>query len=97
MKLRPILQHLDSPVRILSFSIQDVIGYLAPFFVGALFDSLFFIPITGLFVVYVIKRLLRQFPKFYLVRHLYWIFPTARFNKILRLHFPPSSKRFWVK
>ena len=97
MKLRPILQHLDSPVRILSFSIQDLIGYLAPFFVGALFDSLFFIPISGLLVVYIVKRILGRFPKFYIIRHLYWNFPTTRFNKILRIQFPPSSKRFWVK
>lgn len=97
MMHRALLKHLDSPVRILSLSINDIVGYAAPFFVGAMFDSLLIIPLCGLILVYLVKRALRRFPRFYLIRQLYWAFPTARYNKLLKVDLPASSKRLWVK
>lgn len=95
--MKPLLKHLDTPVRILSFSIPAMVGYAAPFFVGSMLDSLLIIPLFGLISIYLTKRFLRRFPKFYLMRHLYWTIPTARFNKLLKVSLPPSSKRFWCK
>jgi hypothetical protein len=34
-----LLKRLDAPVRFLSFSMNDLLAYLAPFFVGTLFDK----------------------------------------------------------
>lgn len=92
-----LFRHLDSPVRILSFSINDLIGYFAPFFVGAFFDSLLIIPMGGLLLVYIVKRLLRHVSRFYVIRYMYWALPTRRYNKLVRISWPASSKRLWVK
>jgi len=97
MSTKVLLKHLDSPVRILSLSINDMIGYLSPFFVGAIFDSLLIIPVCGLIAIYFIKRVVRRFPRFYLLRSMYWGFPTQRYNKIVGVRWPHSSKRHWVK
>ena len=97
MNHKVLLKHLDSPVRILSLSINDMIGYAGPFFVGAMFDSLLIIPLCGLFLIYLFKRDLRKHPEFYFIRYLYWAFPTARYNKLLKIDFPDSSKRLWIK
>lgn len=95
--MKKLLKHLDTPVKILSLSVSDIIGYAAPFFVGSMLDSLLLTPLIGLILIYLTKRFLRRYPKFYLMRHLYWSLPTARFNKLLKASFPPSSKRFWCK
>lgn len=92
-----ILKHLDEPVRILSFSVADLIGYLTPFFIGSLFDSLFVIPVIGIASVFLVKRMLKRFPKFHGIRFLYWSIPTRRFNRLLRVNLPPSNKQLWVK
>ncbi len=97
MTHKVLLKHLDSPVRILSLSIHDMIGYVAPFIVGGLFDSLLIIPLSGLLLVYLLKKALKKHPRFHFIRYLYWAFPTERYNKWLRVNFPESSKRFWVK
>jgi len=97
MSNKVLLKHLDSPVRILSLSINDMIGYLAPFFIGALFDSLLIIPLCGLLLVYVAKRLLRRLPEGYVIRYMYWVLPTHRYNKLVHVSWPMSSKRLWVK
>ncbi len=93
----PILKHLDDPIRILAFSIGDLIGYLSTFFIGSLFDSLFVVPLIGIGFVYFLKRILRRFPRFYTVRFLYWSLPTKRFNQMFKLNLPISSIRIWVK
>lgn len=92
-----ILKHLDEPVRILSFSISDLVGYLAPFFVGSLFDSLFVVPLIGIASVFLAKRMLKRFPRFHGIRFLYWFLPTRRFNRMLKVNLPPSNKHLWVK
>lgn len=97
MNTKNILKHLDSPVRILSFTVNDLVGYISPFFIGALFDSLLIIPICGLIIIYFAKKLLRKMPQFYFFRYLYWALPTKRYSKITHIAWPPSSKRMWVK
>jgi type IV conjugative transfer system protein TraL len=97
MKTKVLLKHLDSPVRILSFSINDLIWYAAPFFIGALCDSLLIVPFFGLTLMYFIKRCLKRLTRFYLIRYLYWALPTLQYDKILRVALPSSSKRFLVK
>lgn len=97
MTHKVLLKHLDSPVRILSLSINDMVGYAGPFFVGAMFDSLLIIPLCGLLLIYILKRVLRKYPRFHFIRYLYWAFPTTRYNKLLRVDLPASSKRLWVK
>ena len=92
-----VLKHLDEPVRILSFSIGDLVGYLAPFFVGSLFDSLFVVPLIGIACVFLAKRVLKRLPRFHGIRFLYWSIPTGRFNRMLRVNLPSSNKHFWVK
>lgn len=92
-----VLKHLDEPVRILSFSIGDLIGYLTPFFVGSLFDSLFVVPCLGIGCVFVIKKMLKRFPRFYAIRYLYWSLPTGKFNRMMKMNLPMSNKHFWVK
>lgn len=92
-----VLKHLDDPVRILSFSIGDLIGYLAPFYVGSLFDSLFMIPVLGITSVFLLKKGLRRFPRFYSIRWLYWSLPTRRFNRLMKVDLPPSHKQLWMK
>jgi len=97
MSQKALLKHLDSPVRILSLSINDMISYLSPFFIGAIFDSLVIVPLSGLIVIYLIKKAIQRFPRFFLMRWFYWALPTSRYNKIVKISWPPSSKRFWVK
>lgn len=97
MKNQTLLKHLDSPVRILSLSVHDLLGYAIPIFIGAMVDSLILVPLVGLFVVYFAKKPLKRLPRFYLIRYLYWTLPTAQYNKLARVAFPPSSRRLWVK
>ncbi len=92
-----LLKHLDAPVRFLSFTTNDLIAYLMPFFIGALMDSLFVVPVVGAFAITMTKKALKRFPKFYGIRYFYWSLPTKRFNRILRIHLPPSHKRIWFK
>ena len=92
-----LLKHLDAPVRILSFSIGDLIAYATPIFVGSLFDSLILIPVGGITLVLLVKRGLKKFPPFYAVRFLYWSLPTKRFNQVLKVNLPASNKHLWVK
>ena len=97
MAPQSLLKRLDAPVRFLSFSMNDLVGYLAPFFVGALFDSILIIPAFGTGLVFLVKKVLKKFPKFYAIRYLYWSLPTAILNRALRTNLPPSNKRLWVK
>lgn len=97
MSTKALIKHLDSPLRILSFSINDLLGYLTPFFIGALFDSLLILPLCGFIIIYFIKKMLRRLPRFYLIRYMYWALPTQQFNKNMRASWPASSKRLWVK
>jgi len=97
MKPHPLLKRLDAPVRFLSFSLNDLIAYLAPFFLGALFDSVFIVPSAGIALVLLMKKILKKFPRFYAIRFLYWSLPTGAFNRGLRVYLPPSHKRIWVK
>jgi type IV conjugative transfer system protein TraL len=92
-----VLKHLDNPIRILSFSVSDLIAYLAPFFVGSFFDSMFIIPLGGLLIVFVSKRLLRRLPKFCLIRFWYWNLPTKSVNRMFKSSFPDSNKRYWAR
>lgn len=92
-----VLKHLDEPVRILSFSIGDLIGYLTPFFVGSLFDSLFVIPSFGIAFIFMLKKVAKRFPRFYAIRYLYWSLPAQRFNRMMKTNLPPSHKQFLTK
>lgn len=92
-----ILKHLDEPIRILSFSIQDLLVSAIPFFLGALVDSMLLITLTGLLAIFFIKKALKKFPKFYFIRYLYWHVPTSRYNKLFKTNLPPSHKRFFVR
>lgn len=92
-----VIKHLDSPMRILNFSIQELVTYLAPFFVGALFDSLFIIPSIGIVVLVLSKRVTKRMPRRFLIRYLYWVFPTAQYNKLGKVQFPGSHIRTWIK
>lgn len=97
MKPALLLKRLDAPVRFLSFSITDVAAAVIPVFLGALFDSLFLIPVFGLSILFFLRRALKRLPKFYAIRCFYWSLPTRRFNSLLRIKFPPSNQRFWIK
>ena len=97
MKSSVLLKHLDSPVRILTLSVNDFMGYVIPFFIGVMLDSVLIVPICGLIIIHFLKKVLRRLPQFYLVRRTYWALPTRRFNKFARISWPSSSKRFWVK
>jgi type IV conjugative transfer system protein TraL len=92
-----LLKRLDAPVRFLSFSMNDLIIYLSPFFVGALFDSIFFVPAIGMGLVLLMKKLLKKFPRFYAIRYLYWSLPTGPFNCALGVKLAPSNRRIWIK
>lgn len=92
-----VLKHLDNPIRILSFSVSDLIAYLSPFFVGSLFDSMFVIPLGGLLIVLILKRFLKRLPKFYLSRFWYWNLPTKSVNRMYKSAFPHSNKRYWAR
>jgi type IV conjugative transfer system protein TraL len=92
-----VLKHLDNPIRILSFSVPELISWLSPFFVGSLFDSMFVMPVIGLGVVFVCKRFLKRLPRFYLIRFWYWSLPTGRLNGLFKSSFPGSNKRYWVR
>ena len=94
---RVVLKHLNNPVKILSFSLNDLVLYVTPFFIGSLFDSLFLVPSVGLICALTCKRLLRRFPRYYFIRFLYWNLPTDKYNRLLKTSFPPSNKRFWVR
>ena len=92
-----LLRRLDAPARFLSFTMGELISYLAPFFVGALLDSLFVVPAAGILGVTFSRKFLKRFPKYYGIRLLYWSLPTKSFNRILRINLPPSNQRIWIK
>jgi type IV conjugative transfer system protein TraL len=92
-----VLKHLNSPIRILSFSVGDLAAYLSPFFLGSLLDSLVVIPVSGLLLIFLSKRLLKTLPKFYLVRFFYWSLPTKSVNRMFKSSFPNSNKRYWTR
>ncbi len=97
MQPQALLKRLDAPVHFLSFSMNDLIAHVTPFFIGALFDSLFIVPAIGSILVIAMKKILKKFPKFTAIRYAYWSFPTNTFNQALKTNFPPSHKRLWVK
>lgn len=97
MTNRPLLKHLDQPIRILSLSIPDLVGYLIPFFLGALLDHLLLVSAGGMISVYFLKRALKKFPRFYLLRSIYWSLPSSAYNRITKTSLPPSAKRKLVK
>lgn len=97
MSTKPLLKYLDNPVRIMSVTIPDLMGYVAPFFIGLMLDSVLIIPTSGWIILYFIKKILKPLPKFYLMRRLYWSIPTSKFNKSVKVSWPSSSKRLWVK
>ncbi|MCK4934345.1 MAG: type IV conjugative transfer system protein TraL [Simkaniaceae bacterium] len=92
-----ILKHLDNPVRILSFSLQDIVIYALPLFIGALTDNMLSVPIVGFLLIFLAKRVLKKLPKFYLIRFFYWHLPTKQYNKLFKTNLPPSHKRLWVR
>lgn len=97
MNTKVLLKYLDSPIRFLSFSLQDFILYCAPFFIGVFFDSILIVPLSGYIILYFIKKALKPLPKFFLMRYMYWAIPTKKYQKLLKVVLPPSSKRLWVK
>ncbi|MBX9744361.1 MAG: type IV conjugative transfer system protein TraL [Chlamydiales bacterium] len=96
-KQTAVIKYLDNPIRVLSFSIPDLIAYLSPFFVGSFFDSMFVIPFAGLVGVFIVKRVLQRLPRLYLFRFWYWRLPTKSVNRMCKSSFPSSNKRYWVR
>lgn len=92
-----VIKYLDSPIRILAFSIQDVMLFAAPFLIGSLFDSFLILPGCGIALIVIIKKLLKRSQKYMLVRLMYWKLPTRRFNKLFRTKLPPSNLRLLVR
>lgn len=97
MKTDTLLKRLDAPVRFLSFTLGDLAAAVIPIFLGALFDSLFVIPVLGLSALYFLRKAAKRLPRFYAIRYLYWSLPTRRFNSLLRVKLPPSNQRLWIK
>ena len=97
MKGITLLKHLDNPMRVITFSVNELIAYAIPFFLGIMVDSFFFISCLGMGLVYMTNKYMRRLPKFYLTGLIYWSLPTSKLNKILKLNLPSSAKRFLVK
>ena len=91
-----ILKHLDSPMRILAFSMDELVGYVAPFFIGAMVDDMLIIPVVGLLLVFFTRKCLGKLPRYYLIRFLYWNLPTKTYNKTLKTNLISSDKRMWI-
>ena len=97
MENNVLLKHLDAPMRIITFTVEEFISYIIPFFIGVIVDNVCLVTILGITLVIFVRKYLRRFPKFYLIGLFYWSLPTARFNKALKLNLPSSAKRLWVK
>lgn len=91
-----VLNYLDKEMRFITISIGNLMSYSIPFVIGTFCDSLFIIPALGTILVFGFKKFAKRFPKFYIIRSLYWNLPTKRFNKLLKVSLPSSHKRFWV-
>ncbi len=97
MKDCALLKYLDSPMRVITFSVNELVAYAIPFFLGVILDSLLIVSCVGMTLVYIINKALKRLPKFYLIGLIYWFLPTNKFNKTLKVNLPSSSKRLWVK
>ncbi len=97
MKSKALMKYLDNPMRFLTLSMNDFILYVSPFFIGAMFDSIVVIPLSSLIGIRLVKKSIKHLPRFYVIRYLYWVLPTTRFNQALNVNLPFSSKRLWVK
>lgn len=91
-----ILKHLDAPIRVLSFSLNDLVIYALPLFIGSFLDDMLLLPSLGFLTIYAGKKMVRKFPRYYLINFLYWNLPTKQYRKIFRTKLIPSEKRFWV-
>jgi len=91
-----ILKHLDAPIRILSFSLNDLLLYALPIFIGSFLDDMFVIPLVGLLTVFSLKRVCQRIERFYLINMLYWYLPTTRYNRLFKTQLIPSEKRIWM-
>lgn len=92
-----ILKHLDKPVRILAFSIHEIILYALPFFIGSLVDSLLIIPVLGFLIIFFCRKILSKLPRFYVIRFLYWHLPSRQYNKLMKTNLIHSHRRLWIK
>lgn len=84
-------------MRVITFSVNELVAYAVPFFLGVMLDSLFIVSGVGMTLVYITNKYLKRFPKFYLMGLIYWSLPTTTFNKALKVNLPSSAKRLWVK
>ena len=91
-----VIKHLDSPIRVLTFSAKDILVYSTPVLAWGLFD----LPTAAVAVAYLLlvlfRKLTKKAPKFAAVRFAYWNLPTKMFNRSLKASFPESNKRHWI-
>jgi len=87
-----ILNHVDTPLRILFWTKGELLLFLAPSVAGLLFEQL----VMGLCVsslnMYVCRQYKKRFGKGQLSAVLYWYFPKTSRNK----GFPPSYVRDYL-
>ena len=97
MENHPILKHLDHPIRFLSFEAKDLVFLILPIVLGGVFDSILMFSLIGWSTFFFVKRSLKRFPKFFLMRFLYRKLPTKNFNQLFNLKMLPTHKKMWMK
>ncbi len=84
---------LDHPPRLLFWGMYDLLLFVIPLVV-ALLTGMASVLAAGLGIIYLVKRLLRRFPKAILFHRLYWNLPHSAFAKVgLLRNLPPSHRR----
>ena len=87
-----ILNHVDTPLRILFWTKGELLLFLAPSVAGLLFEQLVMGLLVSGFNVYICRQYKKKFGKGKLWAVLYWYLPQRRQNK----GFPPSYVRDYL-
>ena len=89
MQFVRILAHLDRPVRLLFWSIDELIVMMFPFIIG-IFTGSFLVVIAGFVVYRLYRKHKRRYSSKYVKAFLYWYLP-CRFQWMM-----PSYQRHFV-
>jgi len=88
-----ILHHLDDPLRILKWTIDEAAVLILPFFIGIVINQLFVSAVFAILGIMGLKKLKSKFGQGTLKHLMYWYFPH---NKKKLFKTPPSYIREYI-
>lgn len=92
MNRHVMLNHVDTPLKLLLWTVPEILMMIVPFFLGLMLEQLLMGLLVSIAYFYIYKKYQRKFGKgqFQVVN--YWYFPTGKRFKTL----PPSYLREYL-